>query len=138
MAFLTCTDMDDTFEVVIFPTLYKKVEPWLTQHTIFIIKGANDSGSQSLKIKAQDLLPLDLVRTQGFGITEMRATLPHPFDTTILSQLQALIIPGQTIFTLCFIRQQKMVQLTTKTKITVTQGLMEFAQQHHITINLEW
>ena len=61
MAFILIEDYVSKAEIVVFPKLFAQVEEWLSTHTVFIVKGIVDSSTQATKLKAQALIPIDLL-----------------------------------------------------------------------------
>ena len=78
MAFAQFEDYQSKAEVVIFPKLFAQVEPWLSSHTVFIIKGNLDASS-STKIKAQSCVPVDLL-FESWACEKIVLRLPDPLD----------------------------------------------------------
>jgi DNA polymerase III subunit alpha len=59
MAFLTLEDLNGVIEVIIFSELYKKSGQVLKGEEPFFIKGKIDAGEESIKIIANEVLPLE-------------------------------------------------------------------------------
>ncbi len=91
MAFLQVEDMTGSAEIIIFPKLFQKIEPWLASHTLFIIKGVCDvTSTTTCKIKAQECVPLEYVFDQWQRIYAITLTLPEPFHPEFLTLLKGL------------------------------------------------
>lgn len=62
MAFAQFEDLSGSAEVIIFPSVFAKVESLLDQYNVFIIKGVLDITSSSVcKIKANEFIPAETV-----------------------------------------------------------------------------
>lgn len=138
MAFVQLEDYSGKAEIIVFPKVYSRVEQLLKAHTIFVVKGICDtpSGSQVCKIKANDLIPIDFITTEGRGIGHISLTLPAEFQPATLTLLKDTLVPGTTPLQLNFTEQGKVLKLATKTKITFTPQLMQFTKEHNIGVSL--
>ncbi|MBP9765173.1 DNA polymerase III subunit alpha [Candidatus Babeliales bacterium] len=91
MAFAQIEDLHSHAEIIIFPKLFAKIEPWLHDYSIFVIKGNLDTTATGVcKIKAMDMVPLDLffhVWPKMFCVT---VTLPQPFSSEHIAKLKNL------------------------------------------------
>jgi len=138
MAFLMVEHRSSTLEVILFPKVFRSVEAYLSSYTAFAIKGILDTESSSEKLKAQELIPLELLAAQGLGLSEIIFQFPTHFDDQLLPSLKALIVPGSCRMTLQFTTAQGPAALTTREKITLTPELMQFAQAHSISVRCAW
>jgi len=137
MAFLALEDYHATREVVIFPKIYKRVEPWLQTFQAFAVKGNLDPQSSSgLKIHALEFLPLELVATQGFGITAITINC-MPLKTVnqqLLATLQEHLPAGSSTLHL----HLPPYYITASHKVTLTQECMHFISKNQLNIYLTW
>lgn len=118
MAFMQCEDKTGSAEIVIFPRLYEKVASWLKEYTLFLIQGVVDiSSSDTCKLKAQTLIPLDLVLKEGLGIEQITLTLPASFDEALLQTLKNEVKPGTCKFNLVLSENERNVRITAKEAI---------------------
>lgn len=144
MAFMRLEYFDRSLEVIVFPKLFKNVSSWFDTHTVFAVKGVLDGEGQPEKLKAQDLVPLDLVMQQGYGIAGMMLTFNEVMSEDLLNaacaDLKEKIVPGTTTLTLCFITENnpRPMRLTTRAKITITPDLMTFASDRRLSISMVW
>jgi DNA polymerase III subunit alpha len=139
MAFLSLEDREGKAEVVLFPKLLLRVNRWLEEYTVFIIKGVVDEGSATLcKIKAQELWPLDLILQEGIGITGLGIVIPQAVDKHVLESLKSSLIPGQLPLTFIFSEKTKKLKLTSRTKIAYTPQLATILEscKFQLRINL--
>lgn len=62
MAFLQLEDCNSKAEIIVFPKVFKKIEPWLSQYHVFVVKGSLDlMSNHTCKIKANELVPMELL-----------------------------------------------------------------------------
>lgn len=126
MAFVMLEDMKSSAEIILFPSIFKQAEQWLSSHQMFIVKGALDSASpHKCKIKANQMVPIDLFFTEWPAIQKLSCKLPMPIQEELLAQLKQ-ILPGGAIG-LEFIVQEnsKLVRISAKQKIAITQEVLE-------------
>ena len=132
MAFALVEDYVSSAEIVIFPKLYAQVERYLSSYTVFIIKGAVDSGSQVAKIKAQSFIPLDLLFEQQLG-SKITLHLPESMDKNTLIEIKRLSTPGKTSLELRFTEKKKVFTLQAKDKIKLTLEFLQSLKEYDIT-----
>lgn len=130
MSFLQMEDTKHNAEIIIFPKLFQKIEHWLADHQLFIIKGTVDiSSSEKCKIKAQELVPLELVFEQWPTIKSLILQLPESITREQMQELKEATVKGATPLSLLFSEADKTLALLCKDKIHVTQKLYETAQK---------
>ncbi len=125
MAFITLEDQTSTSaEIIVFPKLFKKVEPWLDAHQIFAVRGAIDLASTNhVKIKADELVPFELL-VQEWQIKKVEITLAAGPTDEQMSALRNLLMPGRIPLDILFIEQQKQLSLAVKQTINVSIELL--------------
>lgn len=144
MAFVKLEYFDRSLEVIVFPKLFKTVSPWLESHSVFAVKGILDGEGLPEKLKAQDLVPLDLIMQQGYGISGVMLTFSEVMSEELVAlacgELKDKIVPGTTTLMLCFMTENnpRPMRLTTRSKITVTADLMAFAADRSLKVSLLW
>lgn len=120
MTFLQFEDTQSSAEIVVFPKLYAKVENWLATHSVFIIKGAIDATSvQKCKIKASELVPVELALQEWPTMEEIIIRLPQSFDEALLTNIKQSLIKGRTPLFIYYTENGKQLCLETKEKICV-------------------
>lgn len=88
MAFAQFEDYSGHAEVIIFPSVYKKVENILNQYNVFIIKGFIDlTGTNKCKIKANDIIPAETFLNNS-QIQNLNFILPNNINQEILTKLK--------------------------------------------------
>lgn len=137
MAFLQCEDTTGSAEVVVFPKLYAQVQHWLTQYNTFVFIGEVDNSLDgSCKIKASQLLPLDLITTQGLGIEAMDIILPPAFDNTAIAAIKDALKPGRTKVSFIVHEHDKIVRIQTRNNASYTSELATCIEQLQGTMKL--
>lgn len=136
MAFTTFEDHSAKAEVIIFPQLFKTAESLLAEHHIFFIKGTVDTtASQVCKIKAQELIPAELVFQKAL---RAKLLLPSAITPEQLALIQQQLLPGTSSLELLFIETEKKLMLTTKQQIQLSTALLSACETQKITIKLGW
>jgi len=136
MSFLQIEDMSGTAEIIVFPRLFKKVESWLDDYTVFITKGGIDLTARAPKIKANELIPLELFFEQGPKIEKITLTLPDQFEETLLESVKQLVGKGQTALEFVYQENGKKLTLKTKMNISVNSEIITALESSNIGINL--
>jgi DNA polymerase III subunit alpha len=122
MAFAQCEDMSGHCELVIFPSAYKKVEDFLGEYNVFIIKGTVDSTSQiKCKIKVNELIPADLF-WQTCKVKTINFELPQSFDETVLQRIKTELESSedkniQAPISLSFVENNQVLTVENRTSI---------------------
>jgi DNA polymerase-3 subunit alpha len=120
MAFLQIEDLHQNAEIIVFPKLFKQIEPWLQDYSIFIIKGALDIASpNSCKIKANQCVPFELVFDSWNKIVQCELMLPFDADqghVDMLKNLEKGSIPLQVTYH----EQNRLMQLMSKKQIAMS------------------
>ena len=120
MAFVQLEDLTSSAEIIIFPKLFEKIEPWLSSHTVFAVKGTLDASSTTnCKIKATEFVPIEFIFDQWQKIGPFTLNIPenyHPAHIEILTTLQSGKIPINIIFQ----EQDKLIKLTSKKQISMS------------------
>jgi DNA polymerase-3 subunit alpha len=144
MAFVKLEYFDRSLEVVVFPKLFKTVSPWLESYSVFAVKGTLDGEGLPEKLKAQDMVPLDLIMQQGYGISGVMLTFEGAMNEELVAaacaELKERIVPGSSTLMLCFMTNTnpRPLRLTTRSKVTVTADLMAFAADRSLKVSLVW
>jgi DNA polymerase-3 subunit alpha len=131
MAFALFEDYLNKAEVVIFPKLFEGVEEQLKSYSVFMIKGNIDRSSEMIKIKAQSLVPLDLMFEQKH-ITKVVLHLPESVTPQLVTMLKQKSKPGTIPVELHFTEQQKRFFLQAHHKIMVTEEFLKELKEYNI------
>ena len=120
MAFVQLEDANSKAEIVAFPKLFKKIESWLKNYNVFIVRGFLETMSQRFcKIKANDMVPLELFFQEWPTIQEVSLFFPMSFDKELLISLQTTFLDGKIPLSLIIHEQGKYLRVQTKRKISL-------------------
>lgn len=134
MAFANFELPDRSLELIIFPKLFRTLGDWFDRYTLFAVRGTVEA-AQPDAIKVQALIPIDLLVSQGYGISQMVCHFSNPSES-LFAEYKQVLVPGSTVLLLRFATQTGPVELTARSKITVTQALMDFCVHHAIAVQL--
>ncbi len=136
MAFVQLEDLSGTAELVIFPKLFTKIEPWLDSYHVFIVKGIVDiNAAKQAKIKANELVPLELVFQEWQKIEGISFKLPMHVDGTTLQKLKKQLITGTIPLELIFYENEKELRFSTQEKIALdTTAAQSLEKEFGVTI----
>ncbi len=137
MAFVQLEDYLSTAEIVVFPSVYKKVEQWLDEHTVFLVKGSVDQTSTTTcKILANEMVPLELFFEEWKTLQEAVITLPTDASADMFATLKTMLPHGKLALSLEFYENGKRLQLRTAKKIALDLPLMENLEQQGVKVRL--
>jgi DNA polymerase III subunit alpha len=135
MSFLQLEDMSGTAEIIAFPKTFARAEKWLSSHHVFIVKGVVDvvEGS-ACKIKAQDIVPIELALSEWPQIEQIALTLPENIEEETVVSVKNQLTKGTTPLHVIFQENGKTLRLTTKERILLDSENALLLEQHNITI----
>ena len=137
MAFIQLEDIENTAEIILFPKTFAACEQWLSNHHVFVVKGAVDiTSTNKLKIKANSCIPIDLVMQEWLPINHATFTLPHSFDESIVTLLKESLVPGKIPASCLFNENGKQLRLAIKQKIALDMDLIKNLELHKIKIRI--
>ncbi len=135
MAFIALEDMQSNAEIIVFPSVFKKAESFLASHHMFIVKGALDSASpHKCKIKANELIPLDLFFQEWPSIPKISCHLPTAFYQDHATDFKKQLCPGKTSLEFIFVENGKRLRLTAREKIMVSLEMLEYFEKQRVTV----
>lgn len=135
MSFLQFEDMSGTMEIIAFPKTFARAEKWLNSHNVFIIKGTVDvTASDSRKIKANDIVPIELALNEWPNIEYINLTLPDNISETTITTIKNQIIKGTTPLHIIFHENQKKLRLTAQEKVLLDTASAQLLESHNIII----
>ncbi|MCF7800115.1 DNA polymerase III subunit alpha [Candidatus Babeliales bacterium] len=89
MAFAQFEDLTSNSELIIFPSVYKKIDNIIEEYSVFIIKGFLDiSSPDKCKIKVNELIPAEKIFDDIKNIKNFSFILPNNFDENFLEQIK--------------------------------------------------
>jgi len=125
MSFVQLEDSASTAEMVIFPKTFAKVEQWLDNYNVFVVKGFVDAeSSRKCKIKVQDMVPIELVLQEWPQVGSVAFTLPPLLVEEQLEKLKASLVTGPIPLGFIFHENGKKLHLVTKMKIGLDQQML--------------
>ena len=138
MSFVQLEDASSTAEIILFPRTFKKVEHWLDEHQVFVVKGNFDLASQQkCKIKAQEFVPLELLLEEWPNIQGASLQLPNNIQEEIIETLAQRFKKGRVPLEFIFHENGKKIRLSTKNRIKVTQETIDEIEEHGIKVQLQ-
>ncbi len=135
MAFALFEDYQSKAEIVIFPKTFAQSEEHLKSYSVFIVKGAVDASSDIIKIKAQTIIPLDLLFELKLA-TKVVLQLPAAVTADILATLKRTAQPGIVPLELQFTEQERRFSLLAKERITVTEKFLKELKEYNILAHI--
>ena len=138
MAFINLEDRSTQAEVIIFPSLFKKVEPWLQSHHIFVVRGSLDfTSATKCKIKANELIPIELFTQECTSITRLVCTIPLGVTEAQLSAIRTVLTPGPLALELLFEENSKALKVKCTHKVAFTYELIEQLETFGLTVRAQ-
>lgn len=120
MAFIQCEDLQTTAEIVLFPRVFNKAEQWLMSHHAFIVKGNVDlTSSKILKLKAIEIIPIELVLQQWSKIQSLRLELPHTINREQLEIMSKALTSGSANLECIVHENGKKLRISARKKVAV-------------------
>ncbi len=136
MSFVQIEDMTGSAEIILFPRLFKKVEQWLDDYTVFVVKGSLDVAVRTPKIKANELIPIELFFDKGPKVQKLEAKLPDHFDEEIVEKIKSVFKRGGAALEFLFNENGKQLRLKTSHGVGVTLDAIESLELSNIAIKL--
>ncbi len=135
MAFLQFEDMSGSAEVIAFPKTFARAEKWLGSHNVFIIKGIVDVvEGNPCKIKAQDIVPVELVLSEWPHIEHITLTLPDSITEEVIVTVKENIAKGTAPLSIIFYENQKKLRLRVKDRVLLNTESAQLLEQQDIKI----
>lgn len=125
MAFIQIEDGDNSAEVILFPKTFAQVEQWLTDHHVFLIRGAVDiTDSSKLKIKAFQMAPIELALQEWPKIQHAIFSFPTPIDEATLSTMQEKLASGTIPASCVFEENGKKLRLSLSKSVALDNDIL--------------
>ena len=119
MSFVQLEDKTTSAEMVIFPKTFARVEQWLNQYHVFVVKGVVDTASTNkCKIKVQDMVPVELLFQEWPHIERATITLPTGISESLVHKVRQALQPGTIPVELILHENGKKLRLVCKESIT--------------------
>ncbi len=137
MAFIQLEDGENSAEVVLFPKTFATVEQWLTDYHVFLISGAIDiTDPKILKIKANKMIPMELVLQEWQPIAYATLEMPHQINEQFMAAIAKTLIDGSIVTALIFHDQGKKLRLKLKQKIALDENIMQSLEKMGIRLQI--
>ncbi len=137
MAFIQLEDTSASAEIILFPRVYKQVEPWLDEHHVFVVKGNLDLASQQkCKIKALEMAPLETLLEHWSYIQALVLHLPSVVHEKIIASLAQAVTKGKVSLEFVLFENGKKIRLKTNHKIAVTPAFLAMVEKDDIKVQL--
>ena len=135
MSFLQLEDMSGNAEIIAFPKTFARAEKWLTSHHVFIVKGIVDvTESTTCKIKANDIIPIELALSEWPHIEQISLILPNTIEEEMIVSIKNQLVKGTTPLHVIFQDNGKTLRLTTKEKILLDADNALSLEKYNVTI----
>lgn len=132
MAFVQLEDEHNHAEIIIFPKLFKQVEAWLQDYSIFIVKGNLDiAATATCKIKALQIVPIELLFHCWDRIHNITLQLPANITTEHINLLKTLP-SGQVPMHIIYQEENKTIKLVSQKQIAIQAELLTTLSDNNI------
>lgn len=137
MAFVQIEDTTTSAELIVFPKLFAKSEEYFSKYNVFIVRGSVDAASiHNLKIKANQIIPLDLMFENGTGIDKISLELPQQFNEDFAKNLQKTFINGQTNLELIFEENNQKIRLLPRQPVLFNEATFSTLEKQGVKVSL--
>ncbi len=137
MSFVQLEDASGNAEIIVFPKVFKKVESWLENHHVFVVKGQVDNASdRKCKIKAQELVPIELIFQEWPAINDVTLSLPSGLEEADIQKLKNQLANGKIPLHIIFHENGKKLRLITKNRIALDTATVTALEESGIDISM--
>lgn len=133
MAFLHLEDYNTTLEVVVFPSIFKKIEQWLSSYDIWLIKGTLDSSATKPKLLGTELVPIELFFQEWKLPYAVTLTCNDMSEKTV-SFLKNGLVKGKNPLKIAFYENNKKLVIQTKRTIALDSSLLNDFKKQNIEV----
>ncbi len=135
MSFMQLEDMTGSAEIIVFPKTFAITEKWLGSHHVFLIKGTVDiSDEKQLKIKAQDMVPIELAGSEWPHIEYIAFSVPDTLQEENLHNIKTQLTKGKIPLHIIFQENNKTLRLKTAEKIILDPQHALALEKEQITV----
>ena len=137
MCFIQLEDLSGSCEIVVFPRTFAKIEQWLNDYHVFLIKGNVDlTATKQCKLKAQELVPIELALKEWGRIAKVSFTLPPTVDEELLQKLQEHMVKGSIPTECIFHENGKKLRLSSRKRIALDSNTVDKIEQLNIGVSV--
>jgi len=138
MAFAQMEDLSGHADIIIFPRVYQKVKEYLDRYNVFLIKGNIDITSERIcKIKANQILPIELVLQDAHAVQEIMLKFPASIDEKTILDITEKLPQGSTPLVLTFTENNELLVINSRKKIGFSQEILEDIELSNVKIVLK-
>ncbi len=124
MAFVQLEDADTMrAELVVFPSVYKKIQRHLDDHQVFIFKGFVDSATGTqCKIRVESIIPLDMLFDEGHELRPrfVLIKLPESFGDELVKSLRALLESGNIPLRFSLVENAQQLTVDVRERVAIS------------------
>lgn len=138
MAFVQLEDMSSSAEIIVFPRTFKAVEQWLDgDYHVFLVKGAVDlTAQQKCKIKANELVPIELALQEWTSIGKAEFELPISFDEELITTIKENLVAGKIPLQFVFHENGKKARLATRKRVALDAQMLESIEKEDVQVKI--
>lgn len=125
MIFVQIEDYTGPTELVIFPSVYKKIQQWLDTHTVFVVKGTVDSAATRVKILVNQMVPIELLFKEWPGFTGVKLAAKQIMTPGQVATLAQALPAGKVPLSIQFQEQGKTLVVHTSKKIALNETIIK-------------
>ncbi len=136
MAFIELEDYISSAEIVLFPSVYKKIETFLDSESVFFVKGTIETSGSRCKILAQEIIPIDQFFNDIKTASHITIITNQEISPTAYVNLKKKFSTGKVPVTIAFTENGKSILLKTKKTISIHKELFDDleASGYHISL----
>jgi DNA polymerase-3 subunit alpha len=137
MCFMQLEDLSGSCEVVVFPRTYQKIAQWLNEFHVFLVKGNADlTATKGCKLKAIEVVPIDLVLKEWSSMAKASFTLPPTVNDALLAEFQKVLVSGAIPLECIFHENGKKLRLTSKKRVALDKETVSTIEQMNIDVQI--
>jgi DNA polymerase-3 subunit alpha len=91
MAFATLEDLKGVIEVILFPDVFLSSRPYLKGDEPILVRGILDTGEDTPKIKANEVIPFSKIKERSFSRVHIKLTTPG-LTGELLERLKSILL----------------------------------------------
>jgi DNA polymerase-3 subunit alpha len=140
MAFVELEDMSGHCEIVVFPSVFKKVSAWLDQYNVFVVSGAVDITSQNkCKIKANQMVPIELIFDNYDSLRGLTLGVSSVIQKEQLDKIKTNLSSGKVPLKISFTENNQILTVLTKQKVSCSfDNLLKLQNDCAVSISIEF
>jgi DNA polymerase-3 subunit alpha len=139
MAFVELEDMSGHCEIVVFPSVFKKVSAWLDQYNVFVVSGAVDITSQNkCKIKANQMVPIELIFDNYDSLRGLTLGVASVVQKEQMDKIKTNLSAGTVPLKISFTENNQKLTIFTRQKVSCSlDKLLKIQTECDVSIAIE-